>query len=74
MIGSSWTVDQAEKLSLTGFVKNDSDGTVTGEAQGSNSSIDQFTDALNKGPGPAKVQKVHHEEISTKEGEKGFGQ
>ena len=67
-------MDKADDLKLTGFVKNDSDGTVVGEAQGSSDAIDKFVSELNKGPGPAKVHKVEQEEINTKEGEKSFGQ
>lgn len=66
-------MDQADSLNITGFVKNASDGTVVGEAQGSQSSIDKFVQVLNMGPGPAKVKKVEQEEIATKEGEKSFG-
>ena len=67
-------MDKADSLNLTGFVKNADDGTVVGEAQGSQSSIDQFVQALNKGPGPAKVNKVEQKEIATEEGESSFSQ
>ena len=55
-------------------MQNEHDGTVSGEAQGDQSSLDKFVQLLNKGPGPAKVKKVDHEEISVKEGESGFSQ
>ena len=67
-------MDKADDLKLTGFVKNASDGTVVGEAQGSQDAIDKFIQELNKGPGPAKVHKVEQKEISTREGESSFGQ
>ena len=67
-------MDKADNLKLTGFVKNSSDGTVIGEAQGSQEAIDKFVQELNKGPGPAKVHKVEQKEIDTKDGESSFGQ
>ncbi|GAB7341064.1 hypothetical protein MBLNU457_7384t1 [Dothideomycetes sp. NU457] len=70
----SFTVDQAQSLGVTGFVKNTPDGTVTGEAQGDQSSLDKFVQHLNKGPSAAKVQKVDTKEISVKQGESDFSQ
>ncbi|TKA77533.1 Alternative oxidase, mitochondrial [Friedmanniomyces simplex] len=55
-----------------GHARNCDDGTVQGEAQGDASSIDKFLQHLNKGPGPAQVNKVDSQEISTKDGERGF--
>ena len=70
----SWTTDQANKFNITGFVKNTNEGTVTGEAQGDESSLDKFKQHLNMGPGPAKVSKVDVKEIATKDGESSFEQ
>ncbi|KAM0717956.1 hypothetical protein Q7P37_006288 [Cladosporium fusiforme] len=70
----SFTVDKARELNLTGHVKNASDGSVTGEAQGEQSSLSQFVQHLNSGPPAAKVSKVDQSDIATKEGEKGFSQ
>ena len=67
-------MDKANKLNITGFVKNADDGSVTGEAQGDQSSLDKFVQHLNMGPGPAEVNKVDHQEIATKEGESRFHQ
>ena len=67
-------MDKASKLNVTGYVKNADDGTVIGEAQGEQSSLDKFVQHLNMGPGPAKVNKVDQKEIATKEGESGFNQ
>lgn len=55
-------------------MKNTADGTVLGEAQGDQSSLDKFIEKLHDGPRHAKVNKVEKKEISTKEGEKGFSQ
>lgn len=62
----------ADRLKITGHAKNNSDGTVTGEAQGSESAIDKFLQHLKMGPSAASVDKVDHEEIKPKEGESGF--
>ena len=70
----SFTVSTAQKLKLTGFVKNSSNGSVTGEAQGEQSSLDSFVEELKKGPGPAKVSRVSTEKVGVKEGESGFEQ
>ena len=55
-IDSSWTADKAKGLGLTGYVQNESDGTVAGEAQGDQSSLDKFVQHLNKGPSAAVSQ------------------
>ncbi|KAL2358521.1 Acylphosphatase-like domain-containing protein, partial [Cryomyces antarcticus] len=70
----SYTVKQANSLGVTGFVKNASDGTVVGEAQGDESKLDEFLKHLNSGPSAASVNKVDHSDIGVKQGEKGFSQ
>ncbi|KAF4554608.1 Hypothetical protein D9617_4g003630 [Elsinoe fawcettii] len=70
----SYTVKQASQAGVTGYVKNDSDGSVTGEAQGSDSALSKFVQHLNMGPSAAKVDKVDVRDISTKDGESGFDQ
>ncbi|TKA77316.1 Alternative oxidase, mitochondrial [Cryomyces minteri] len=68
----SYTVKQANSLGVTGFVKNASDGTVVGEAQGDESKLQEFVKHLNSGPSAASVNKVDHSDIEVKQGEKGF--
>jgi len=58
---------------VTGFIQNTPDGTVEGEAQGSEDALKEFISHLRKGPPPADVTGVEHSVISTKEGETGFG-
>jgi len=62
----------ATAYSLTGFVKNVSDGSVTGEAQGAQENIDKLVKDLHKGPKLANVDKVDTQKIDTKSGECGF--
>lgn len=47
---------------------------VTGEAQGDDNQIQQFTQWLNKGPSAARVTGVEQSEIDPKQGESGFKQ
>lgn len=67
-------MDQANKLNVTGFVKNADDGSVVGEAQGDQSALDKFVQHLNMGPRAADVNKVEQKDIGVKEGEKSFNQ
>ncbi|KAF9696416.1 hypothetical protein EKO04_005555 [Ascochyta lentis] len=68
----SFTQKQAKSIGVTGFVSNASDGTVQGEAQGSEDKIKEFVQHLNKGPSAASVSGVEHNDISSKSGESGF--
>jgi len=67
-----FTQKQAGTYSVTGFAKNSSDGTVTGEAQGDEEALKKFKSALNKGPSRANVTKVEVKDIAVKDGEKSF--
>ncbi|KAF2768885.1 Acylphosphatase [Teratosphaeria nubilosa] len=68
----SFAVQKANGLNITGWAKNESDGTVGGEAQGDASSIDKFVEHLRMGPSAAKVSKVDHSDIETKNSDNGF--
>ncbi|KAI9694263.1 MAG: hypothetical protein M1820_009066 [Bogoriella megaspora] len=68
----AFTQRQAEDAGVTGWVKNGSDGTVQGEAQGTDEKIKEFIKDLNRGPPAAKVESVSTSDIDTKEGESGF--
>lgn len=68
----SFTARQGSHLGLTGFVQNDPDGTVSGEAQGEKSSLKDFLQQLNQGPSHAKVTKVDQSDIAVKRGECAF--
>ena len=54
--------DNALSLNLEGWVKNDPDGSVFGEALGSEKNIKQFTHILRKGSPNSKVEDVLFEE------------
>ncbi|KAF2876574.1 Acylphosphatase-like domain-containing protein [Massariosphaeria phaeospora] len=63
---------QANRIGVTGWVANASDGTVRGEAQGSDDALDEFIQHLNKGPPAAHVSGVEHSDMAEKAGESGF--
>lgn len=50
----------ADNLGLTGWVRNDSDGSVEGEVQGSPQAIEQFVVNLQQGPCFSSVRGVEH--------------
>jgi len=52
------TKEEADKLGLTGWVKNNSDGSVECLAQGDKDKLVQLIDWCKKGPEAAKVENV----------------
>jgi acylphosphatase len=56
-----WAREEALALSLSGFVRNDPDGAVSGEAGGEASSLAAFRDRLCQGPPQARVAALHWE-------------
>ncbi|API90350.1 hypothetical protein BKP56_12060 [Marinilactibacillus sp. 15R] len=59
-VGFRFTTKQtADEIGVTGIVRNENDGSVYSEAVGTPEQIDQFIEALSKGPSPAaQVDKV----------------
>lgn len=58
--------EEAEKLNITGFARNESDGSVYIEAEGEEKNLDEFVAWCHKGPPLAKVEKVTTEKDSLK--------
>jgi len=54
----AWTERQAEKLNLSGWVRNRSDGSVEVMAEGENQEVDFFLTLCQKGPLFAKVMRI----------------
>jgi acylphosphatase len=52
------TVRQARQLGLTGYARNNPDGTVTIEAEGSAEALDALQAWCRQGPSAARVQAV----------------
>lgn len=67
-----FTVEKATSYSLTGYVRNTSNGKVEGEAQGEEESIKHFLKDLNKGPTAAHVVRVDRTDKEIMEGEGEF--
>ncbi|PSQ91639.1 MAG: acylphosphatase [Bacteroidetes bacterium SW_4_67_19] len=53
-----FTRRKASDLDLTGWVKNESDGSVRLEAEGPRDALDDLVDALRSGPRTASVENV----------------
>lgn len=49
---------EGQALELAGWVRNECDGTVSGEAGGDLSRLEAFRDRLTQGPGWARVARV----------------
>jgi len=57
-------IEKAEKLGdITGYVANDSDGTVVIVAEGPANKINDFADWCRSGPSTCEVEKVEREEF-----------
>jgi len=52
------TLEEAERLGLSGFVKNRPDGSVEIEAEGSEEALRAFLDFCRRGPEHAQVEDV----------------
>lgn len=53
-----WARTEAERLQITGSVRNDSDGSVVVVAEGDEAALRSFRDRLGKGPPSAEVEGV----------------
>jgi len=59
------TVQRAKELGVAGWVQNNLDGSVGGEAIGEHEKLQEFHDWLKEGPSAAKVEdvKLHVKEV-----------
>lgn len=62
----------AENLGLSGWVRNDSDGSVELEAQGLPEKLDQWVLNLQQGPCSSRVEKVEHYRRPIVKNDRGF--
>ena len=53
---------EAERLGIAGFARNESDGSVTVEAEGEAAALAQFVDWCRRGPAAARVDRIHVED------------
>ena len=68
----AWTRAAAEKLGLTGWVKNRDDGSVLAHLEGDKARVDELLTLMWQGPGAARVQDVQAEEVAAEPGLSGF--
>ena len=67
----AYTRDQARQLSLTGWVRNNADGTVEILVEGDGADLQKMVGWCHRGPSSARVQKVdvsweeYHDEFRT---------
>lgn len=54
----AWTKKKAEKLGLSGWVRNRADGSVEAVFAGPEAAVDNMLDAARQGPPLARVKKV----------------
>jgi len=66
------TVERAEELGLTGWVRNCSDGAVELEAEGPEERVDALLEWCRRGPPAARVRDVTEERIPATGGDRGF--
>jgi acylphosphatase len=55
-------MEQAEGLGLTGYARNQTDGTVEVEAQGAEDKLEEFIRALHEGPRLAQITEIQRED------------
>ncbi|OCP00198.1 MULTISPECIES: acylphosphatase [unclassified Ensifer] len=60
-----WTRDEAQKLGLAGWVKNEPDGSVAALINGSEEAVTTMLERLRKGPPMASVTQVITEFVET---------
>ena len=68
-----FTQQTALNLRITGWVKNQNDGSVTMEVQGTPQQIDALITRLKKGNGYSKVVQMKIEDLEVEKGEDRFG-
>lgn len=66
------TTDEAERLGLTGWVRNRPDGRVEAEFQGPAEAVDEAIDFCRHGPGMADVRDLDVDEVDPVPDEAGF--
>lgn len=67
------TRDLAQGLGLTGWARNEPDGSVTVQAQGRAEDVDALLEAVRAGPGHAEVTSLDVADLPTIADEQGFG-
>jgi acylphosphatase len=61
----AWTQDTAESLGLSGWVRNEPDGTVTAHIEGPPAAVEDMLARCRQGPRAARVSQVETVEAAT---------
>jgi acylphosphatase len=61
-----FVLDSAQELGLSGYVRNEKDGTVTVFVQGDDAVVEKFIEMLKSSPQPAYVRSVDIKEVKPK--------
>ena len=64
----AWTKQEAERLGLAGWVRNEADGSVTSLIAGPEAQVNEMLSLLWQGPPAARVDKVTTEEATIEDG------
>jgi acylphosphatase len=67
-----WTRDEAERLGLSGWVRNEADGSVTALIVGAEGAISTMLDRFWKGPTGASVSSVTSQDVDAAQEPNGF--
>jgi acylphosphatase len=59
----SWAADTARRHSITGWVRNNPDGTVELEAEGTTISLQSFFDSLKQGNSISRVDRIEENRV-----------
>jgi acylphosphatase len=59
----AWTRQEAQKLGLTGWVRNETDGSVTALIAGSETAVSKMLEAFWRGPPAASISNVSRQPI-----------
>jgi acylphosphatase len=62
-----WTVDQARRLRIAGWVRNRPDGSVEARLQGEEEAVAQLSEAMRHGPSQARVDDLTVEDAESEE-------
>ena len=61
-----WTAEKAARLHVTGWVRNEPDGTVCCACRGEEEALEAFVKALRRGPPQGRVDKIDIQPLPTK--------
>lgn len=68
----AWTRDEASRLGLTGWVRNESDGSVSAVICGSRDAVSVMLERMRKGPPAARVDDVAIQSFNVEDSPSGF--